>query len=1039
MQQEVAVHREFEFNEGKSHKFWRIELHGDSHTVQFGRVGTAGQTKTKSFGSQQQAQQSYDKLIAEKLAKGYHEIPGQDVPAVAATIEPLTAGQAEPEIPPSMRHDAPSTDSRPAEEIVVEVRRQLLLDPLDELWATWKPRTVRLRPEPKPFDREDCLKRLSKVRVTDGGWTWHWETANLAESMTPEEARFWFEAMTSIVPNVRPKQHSQELQDIDVSEPLTPYEVEERLRSRPGARALGPHWILAVSQFLSLEELVACLLDESLITTGFIAGYVATQLPLHAAEGFRRFVLPYLSDEQVAEIREWVGSGLSPDDWPRRWHLPPAMEFQLAGFVGHPRLLDVVSSWPDDLYSAQLENDWCHRPQQLVFGLPSPELVNYHCRRLNLRLSTSNYIRAWLATTEFAGLDYVAESIQRETERTRADEVATTFCNTVVAPEAAEPMMSLVVNSKAPAPARTWLDRYVGCGIAGLVSTAASRGRLAEAAVDYLREKKRLGYANIIAEHAASLPTDAADKVRRAVLDHSEPVYETLEEHSTPSWLRHALLAETGSAGKRSKLPDWLAIGSLPALLIDGRRLNEAHVTQVLQTLQKSTLNAPSPLLKELRAHADPFSLEAFAWRLFERWQEHGCPSKDKWCLGAIGLLGGDASVLKLTPLLRAWPGESQHARAVFGLECLRAVGSDTALMQLNGIAQKLKFKGLKEKARLFMQQIAEEQGLTPAQLADRIVPDCGLDEHGARTFDFGPRQFQFVFGSDLKPMLRDDSGKLRADLPKPGARDDATLANQSVADWKLLKQQLREAVKTQIPRLEQAMVVGRRWTVAEFEMLLARHPLMTHLVRNLLWGGYDSGGQLAGTFRLTAELDYADANDSVCTLANYSSVGIVHPADLSGKDRQRWAEIFGDYEIVPPFEQLSRRVYTLEPGQEQQHSLDQFDHCELNPLTMLGILERLDWMRGQPQDGGVFYQHFKPFPQANITAVLEYEPGIPVGYPDGWEQQSINGCFVLPGILTGGWHWNLRQQALRLADVGPVVISEVLRDLHVLAAKATR
>ena len=49
--------------------------------------------------------------------------------------------------------------------------------------------------------------------------------------------------------------------------------------------------------------------------------------------------------------------------------------------------------------------------------------------------------------------------------------------------------------------------------------------------------------------------------------------------------------------------------------------------------------------------------------------------------------------------MVRAWPGESQHQRAVLGLECLRAIGTDVALMQLNGIAQKLSFKGLKARA----------------------------------------------------------------------------------------------------------------------------------------------------------------------------------------------------------------------------------------------------------------------------------------------------------------------------------------------------
>jgi len=55
---------------------------------------------------------------------------------------------------------------------------------------------------------------------------------------------------------------------------------------------------------------------------------------------------------------------------------------------------------------------------------------------------------------------------------------------------------------------------------------------------------------------------------------------------------------------------------------------------------------------------------------------------------------------------------------------CLRAIGSDTALMQLNSIAQKLKFKALQNKARQFMDDIAAARGLSRLQLEDRIVPD---------------------------------------------------------------------------------------------------------------------------------------------------------------------------------------------------------------------------------------------------------------------------------------------------------------------------
>jgi DNA ligase-1 len=65
--------RYFEFVEGKSSKFWEITLDGTSVTVRFGRIGTNGQTQTKTFGDEDAAIKHTDKLIAEKTGKGYVE------------------------------------------------------------------------------------------------------------------------------------------------------------------------------------------------------------------------------------------------------------------------------------------------------------------------------------------------------------------------------------------------------------------------------------------------------------------------------------------------------------------------------------------------------------------------------------------------------------------------------------------------------------------------------------------------------------------------------------------------------------------------------------------------------------------------------------------------------------------------------------------------------------------------------------------------------------------------------------------------------
>jgi len=65
--------RHFELVAGSSRKFWEISLSGISFTVRFGRIGTAGQSQSKTFADDIKAKREAESLVAEKLRKGYSE------------------------------------------------------------------------------------------------------------------------------------------------------------------------------------------------------------------------------------------------------------------------------------------------------------------------------------------------------------------------------------------------------------------------------------------------------------------------------------------------------------------------------------------------------------------------------------------------------------------------------------------------------------------------------------------------------------------------------------------------------------------------------------------------------------------------------------------------------------------------------------------------------------------------------------------------------------------------------------------------------
>jgi hypothetical protein len=471
---------------------------------------------------------------------------------------------------------------------------------------------------------------------------------------------------------------------------------------------------------------------------------------------------------------------------------------------------------------------------------------------------------------------------------------------------------------------------------------------------------------------------------------------------------------------------------------VGSNSLTNAQVAGVLSALKESTLEKPAPVVTALKAHGERSSLDQFAWGLFERWQAAGGPPKDRWGMLVLGLLGGDGCALKLTPLLREWPGQSQHKRAVTGLECLRAIGSETALMQLSIIADKVKFTGVKKKAQAFMQSIALERGLSPEQLEDRIVPTLDLDERGNRIFDFGPRRFRMALGPDLKPMIREEGGKLRADLPKPTKNDDTALAAEAANAWKLLKKQLREVLKLQSSRLEKAMLDQRRWSAGEFDTLLIRHSVMSHLSRLVLWGSFGPGGGLEQAFRVTEDRTFADLDDNPVVLEEHAVVGLAHPLHLTPEQRERWGQVFGDYELVAPFPQLARRVFVLDPKEAEGKVIERFRGREVKgPALVYGIPQR-GWVPCEYSDG----KHtgsICAFPKAGVSAVATWSPGLEGYYYQGSgstvENQTLETIYFVEGIREPGQK-PTPEEAVVLGTVDALAMSEVLGLFNSLAER---
>ncbi|MEY4564539.1 MAG: hypothetical protein RLZZ618_3816 [Pseudomonadota bacterium] len=471
------------------------------------------------------------------------------------------------------------------------------------------------------------------------------------------------------------------------------------------------------------------------------------------------------------------------------------------------------------------------------------------------------------------------------------------------------------------------------------------------------------------------------------------------------------------------KLPTFFEPAKLhrPRLMGHGTALSDEAMGHLVLMLAICRPDQPYAGLDAVRAACTPASLAEFVWGLFEQWWAAGAPSKDAWALPALGLLGDDSTAHRLGPRAMRLAKEGAKARAVAMVDLLSAFGSDAALMHLSNLAERCKATQVRSRAAAQVDAVAQQRGLTRIELADRLVPTLGLE--ASRTLDFGPRQFSIGLDEALTPFVKDMNGARLKDLPKPRQSDDAAMAQAAALRFKQLKTELKGLAKVQLARLEQAMVVQRRWSLEDFQAFFVEHPLTRELAARLLWAVSDGSLQPVGFCRIAEDGTLADAHDKLFEPPPASQFAIVHPLRLPEAHRDAFLLQFADYEILQPFPQLNRETFALEPDEAQGSLIERVNGRDVATGAIIGLLDS-GWLRGGDTDGGMVSRLDKPMDSAGLKAVLELDPGMPIMRLSEYPRQTLGRVFLQ----------DAQGQTGSFSAVDPILCSELLRDLNRLA-----
>ena len=527
--------------------------------------------------------------------------------------------------------------------------------------------------------------------------------------------------------------------------------------------------------------------------------------------------------------------------------------------------------------------------------------------------------------------------------------------------------------------------------------------------------------------------TKVAETIR-AVLGQASPAPgESASE--TPDELAARVL----KGGKKRRI-QWILDHPLPALrLKDGTEAGEDRRAALMAAYCELGRIGRSETAAAMAKDINEADLVALAHEVYEKWLAEGAQSKTKWVLPFAAAFGGPSMTPKLTRAINEWPQYARGAIACDAVAALTLSPDPAALLTVDAISRKFKFRQVKAAAGKALENAAKELGITAEELADRIVPDLGFAADGKRVFDYGPRSFTVRLTPTLELEITNDAGKPVKNLPAPGKTDDGERAEAAYNEFKLMKKQIKTTVAAQKARLEAALSALRCWSTDAWRALFVGNPIMHQFAMSLIWGVYEDG-KLQTTFRYMEDGSFNTVDEDEYSLPDNALIGLAHPVELDSETLDGWKQQLEDYEITQSIPQLDRPVYRLEPGTEQACSLELFGGKLLNGAALSGKMLGLGWYRGSIEDAGFYYTFYREDASLNMGVEL-YFSGCSVGYEFENTDVTVYDAVFYRGSASHGSYYYGKQRdesTFVLADVPPRYYSEVVYQLERATASST-
>lgn len=889
------------------------------------------------------------------------------------------------------------------------------------------PKACALTEPARPFDRGALIAALSRSATSDDRSAWKktlsWEPRawfNVGAAMTDQEARFWLRALTHplrFAESSGPHCLDDVMQVFDVDaaiqratavawlqewyELLDPYAPEPEVDL--SARLLEQLFDPVEAMKILLE--VAPNRDNAWYYWEPEPYYAALPLPRSAEQSER---MRAIARAEIARLPESASAFTASLELMIRYNIPD----ELPALLGVDRMRQLAHS------QRHHESPTSERIRALIWALDLD--TQRRCLRATSWIIYPRALAGMIAHGDKSTIAFALDLLVAEIH-------ARGYMNLACAlrtPSLITPMLTWRDDPKLRVRALAWIESNLPQVIEAALALALAPHKPDHAlALDWLLDTY------------STTRRDAIDRLARATLsaDRAQRVIALLRtSHATPAHApaldeELALLAELEPWA--SACPDWIDLEELGALYTasSGAALSRAHRRGLVGYLARDARrhlpnSAPSRAIYAL----DPTSRARWASALLDQWDDsRETPIRHTWQIHAQARLGDDSTPDTLLAQATRWM-QTNHIELVRAtLRTLRKLGTDHALHTIFTLSNQTTSTLIKQDALEHLDDVAGRVGTSREGLLDIVVSTCGLSPHATRTFDYGGRTFTAFINEALEVRLIDDVKKRPIkNLPKPSKKDDPVLAITSRRAYARFKKDFEGARALQSRNLEDAMRHGRTWTAAAWSQQLIQHPISRLIATRLLWAAQQPGAPMT-LFRVDEQGHLlGDDDEHPLTLSDEHTISLPHPLDLATAQLEIWGQVMGDYEIIPPFEQLDRLIVTLAPGDFSDDELTSYKDRTLRRNSIEALVATGRWRVRSTRYGGA-HELIHEFPDGEHVLSL---------IPDGKLERRRHGDIITKIAQLRVTHRIEQRWPYRNPNAKEIPIkqmSEALRDLE--------